>query len=77
MEIIIGASVSILVQLIKKYLDSTTEKLIAVVMISLVAGTIYYLLAPSQYWYSFIEILGFAGAFYTYIIRRFEEKDQQ
>jgi len=75
MEIIIGASVSILVQLIKKYLESTTEKLIAVVILSLVAGTVYYLYSPTEYWHQSIQILGFAGAFYTYIIQRFE-KDQ-
>jgi hypothetical protein len=71
--IVIGAIVSIIVQLIKKNLSTTKEgTLLAVLTISIISGTAYYLIKDTSLWQPIISILGFAGAVYAYIIKRFE-----
>jgi hypothetical protein len=71
--IVIGAVVSVIVQFLKnKYGTASQWTLVIVAGLSIVAGTIYFLLKDTIYWQSVISILGFAGAIYTYIIKRFE-----
>lgn len=71
--IVIGAVVSLIVQVIKnKYGTNTTGTLVSVMGISLVAGTAYYFIKDTAYFQTVLSILGFAGAIYTYILRRFE-----
>lgn len=71
--IVIGAIVSVIVQIIKsKYGTNSTGTLVAVTGISLIAGTAYYFIKDTPYLQTVLSILGFAGAVYTYIIRRFE-----
>jgi len=71
--VVIGAVVSLIVQIIKnKYGTNTTGTLTAVMALSLVTGTVYYLIKDTSYFTAIVSILGFAGAVYTYILKRFE-----
>jgi hypothetical protein len=71
--VIIGALISALVQFLKvKFGTTSTVTLVIVSVISILSGTIYFFLKESQLLPSIISILGFAGAIYTYILKRFE-----
>lgn len=71
--IVIGAIVSVIVQVIKnKYGTTSAGTLIAVLAISIVAGTGYYFIKQTSLLQPILQILAFAGAVYTYIIKRFE-----
>lgn len=74
MEIIIAAVVTLMVQWIKKIAGTSEFKtLILVVLMSLIGGAVYFTLSHLGYWDSFERILVYSGAFYTFIIRRFEK----
>lgn len=74
MEIIIGVGVSLIVQGIKNWFGtSQMGTLASVLILSLVGAAIYYYVADTQYWRDLLEIGAIAGAFYTYIIARFEK----
>lgn len=69
----IGAVVSVIVQFLKnKYGTNTQETLTAVIVISIVAGVGYYFIKQTEFLPVVIQILAFAGAIYTYILKRFE-----
>lgn len=71
--ILIGAGVSALVQYLKTRFGTKSETTIAIVIgISIIVGTVYFLLKDTSIWTSVLSILGFAGAVYTFIIKRFE-----
>ena len=71
--VIIGAVVSLIVQYLKNKFETESKMTILIVIgISLVAGTIYFFLKDTNYWTAVLSILGFAGAVYTYIVKRFE-----
>ena len=71
--VIIGAVVSLIVQYLKNKFETESKMtLLIVIGISLVAGTIYFFLKDTNYWTAVLSILGFAGAVYTYIVKRFE-----
>lgn len=75
MEILIGALISGLVEVIKKYLGSTpwvTRFILAV--FSLVAAGIYYTISYFGYWETFYKIILSAGAIYAFVIRPLTEK---
>jgi len=70
---VIGAVVSVIVQFLKnKYGTNTQGTLLAVIVISIVAGTGYFLVKETSLWQPILQILAFAGAIYTYILKRFE-----
>jgi hypothetical protein len=72
--VLIGALVAALVQFLKiKFGTTSTITLVIVSVISILAGTIYFFLRETQLLASIISILGFAGAVYTYIFKRFED----
>ena len=71
--VIAGAIVSILVQLLKKKIQSKVTTYIAIVTLSVIAGAIYYFFQNTYFFESVISIIGFAGAVYTYILRQYEE----
>lgn len=73
MEIaIVGAVVSLIVQVLKKYVASSEYlTLAAVLVISLLAAAGYTFLVSAGYWQTFAGVLVTAGAFYTYILARF------
>lgn len=72
MGILIAAGVSVLTQILKQYVQSTWEKLAIVLALSLIGAAIYSTLVAYGYWQSFVGVLITAGAFYTFIIQRFE-----
>lgn len=76
MEYFIGAIVALLVQISKKKLGTSKNgTLVLVLIVSLVAAIVYYLLGRSpQLLETVIKILSVAGAVHNYIIRQFEEK---
>lgn len=74
MEIIIGVVVSLLVQVIKKYLGTNTIATLATVLVLSVIGAVgYSLLQSAGLWTSILPVLTVAGSFYTFIIARFEK----
>lgn len=73
MEIIIGALVSLIVQFIKnKFGTSEYQTLAAVLLVSFVGAATYVLLADTSFWPVIMQVVVVAGAFYAYIIQRFE-----
>jgi len=71
--VVIGAAVSILVQYLKnKFRTESNITLVIVLGVSIVCGTAYYFVKDTNLWEPIIAILGFAGAVYTYILKRFE-----
>lgn len=74
MEIIIGAAVSLLVQWIKQKASNQWETLLVLLTVSLgAAGIIYAALVAVGYWGTVANILVVAGAFYAFVIQRFEQ----
>lgn len=70
---VVGAIVSVIVQFLKnKYGTNTQGTLTAVIAISIVAGVAYYFVKQTEFLPVIIQILAFAGAIYTYILKRFE-----
>lgn len=72
MEIIIGAAVSLAIQWLKQWSKSEWTTLFGVLVLSLAAAAGYTLLVQAGYWQTVAEILITAGAFYSYVIQRFE-----
>ncbi|HBI50253.1 MAG TPA: hypothetical protein DDY21_00165 [Candidatus Moranbacteria bacterium] len=70
---IIGAVVSVIVQFLKnKYGTNTQGTLTAVILLSIFAGIGYYIIEQHELLPIVLQILAFAGAIYTFIIKRFE-----
>lgn len=73
LALFLGAVVSALTQVIKKKVGTATGGTILVVaVLSLAVSTAYYFLEGTRLWEAFLQIAGFAGAVYTYLIARFE-----
>lgn len=74
MELIIGAGVSLLIQWLKGSLKlGEYATLGAVLALSIVAATVYTWLVSAGLWESVGQILMTAGAFYAFILQRFEK----
>ena len=74
MEILVGAGVSILIQILKKYAGTTNWVTYFLVLVaSIVAAVVYYVLQETNLLTSVIEVLSGAGIFYTFIITRLEK----
>lgn len=72
--LIIGVAVSMLVQWLKtKYGTDSNKTLLVVFGLSIVTGTVYYFIKDTNYYQTILSILAMAGAFYTYILQRFEK----
>jgi hypothetical protein len=70
MELLIGALVSGLVQLVKKYFGTTTWlTYLVLATISLLAAAVYYVVTKLGYWEIVYQIVLSAGAIYAFIIR--------
>lgn len=77
MEFIIGPIVSLIVQWLKKRLGADVFSIyLSVIVLSFTAAAIYVLIKDTSIWPVFMTILATAGAFYTYVIRRFETDSQ-
>lgn len=75
--VVIGALVSVVVQIIKnKYGTNSSGTLLSVLIISIISGAAYYyIMNHTSLLQPIIQILAFAGAVYTFIIKRFEPKE--
>lgn len=75
-EYIIGVFVSLLVEVIKKYFGtSKLGTLLAVFIVSIIGGIVYYNVSMDAKLFSSIkEVLLIASAFYAIIIRQLKEK---
>lgn len=78
MELILGVAVSGIVQFIKtRFNFARAETLGAVVVLALIASLGYFILSQNEVlWQSIVQILTTAGAFYTFIIARFEADEK-
>ncbi len=75
MEIIFGALASAITQLIKRHFGTNDiGTLVAVLVVSLIGAMVYVTLYSKGYWESVVQILAYAGAVYTFLIRRFEKE---
>lgn len=72
MTIIIGAAVSLLVQWIKQKTTNQLETLLVLLGVSLGAAGLYCALVAVGYWETVANVLIIAGAFYAFVIQRFE-----
>ena len=72
--IIIGVAVSAIVQFLKKKFGTESQTtLIIVIVLSILAGSVYFVVKDSGYFENVLTILAFAGATYTYILQKFED----
>lgn len=70
---LVGALVSLVVQLIKVNVGTYGMRTIAVaVVLSVVAGGIYFFLAGTVFWQDALRILVYANAVYGFIIKQLE-----
>lgn len=75
MEIFLGAAVSLIVQFLKKKFGSkTTETMLFVLIMSICAASFYVLLVDTSIWPTIVQIFVAAGAFYAFVIKRFDEQ---
>ena len=73
MELIIGAFISLLVQALKKQ-GSEWHTLAMLAVLCLAASALYTALVAVGYWETVYQVLLTAGAFYAFVIQRFEGK---
>lgn len=71
---IFGVAASILVQFIKQKTSSQWQTLFVLLGVALAAAGIYTWLLSAGYWESVAGVLVTAGAFYAFILQRFESK---
>lgn len=72
---IIGVGVSLLVAWLKKvYATNEYKTLFVLLLVSLAAATFYVLIKDTSYWKAIFAILEAAGAFYAFILQRFNQK---
>lgn len=70
MELLIGALVSGLLEIIKKYAGTTAwVSYFILAILSLLAGAVYYFIEQAGYWQNVYQILLSAAAVYALIIR--------
>lgn len=75
MELLIGAVISLIVEGIKKWLGPTEYVTLATVaVLAFAAASAQFILQRYGLWDTFLQILITAGAFYAFIIKRFEPK---
>lgn len=73
MEIILGVAASLLVQFLKTKFGTSSWETIAIVLgVSLVAAALYTSLVDSGMWETVAHVFVVAGAFYSFVIQRFE-----
>lgn len=74
MEYIIGVIVGIFVQMLKKRLGTdVVGTYLVVLLLSFVAAGTYVLIKDTALWPVLLQVATVAGAFYAYVIRRFEQ----
>lgn len=73
MELLIGAAVSLLIQVLKKWSKNEYITLATLLAVSLTAAGIYTALTAAGYWSVVATVLTTAGAFYAFVLQRFEK----
>jgi hypothetical protein len=68
----IGALVSLVVQALKSKFGGGWKTLAILAIVSLVAASLYTALVAVGYWQVVASVLVTAGAFYAFVIQRFE-----
>ena len=73
MEIILGIGISGLIQWLKnKYKTNEYMTLLVLAGVAILGSLLYTGLSSTGYWDALYQILVTAGAFYAYILKRFE-----
>lgn len=69
---IVGAAVSVVLEFLKSVTEghSTAVKIASVITLSLVAGTLYSVFKDTSYWASALNILVWANAIYSLLIKQ-------
>lgn len=74
MEYIIGVGVSLFIQWLKTKMGTTSGETLALLLFVAVASAALYTIAVSTgFWPVIRDVLITAGAFYTFIIQRFDQ----
>lgn len=69
---IIGTIVSLIIQGIKKFAGTSEYITLALTVgVSLLGGAAYFYAKDTAFWPTFVQILSFAGAAYSYLVSRF------
>jgi hypothetical protein len=76
MEIIIGTIVSLIVQGLKQKATSQWQTLGVLLVLSIAAAGLYVVFVSVGYWETIANVLIVAGAFYAFVIQRFESKEE-
>lgn len=71
--IITGAAVSLIVEILKKEVRGEYARIGIVIVLALLSGGIYYYASDTAFWSAAVQILAYAGAVYTFIIKRFQK----
>ncbi|RTE90669.1 hypothetical protein [Bradyrhizobium sp. LVM 105] len=74
MELLIGAAVSLIVQGLKQKATSQWQTLGILLVLSIATAGLYCTLIAVGYWETIANILVTAGAFYAFVLQRFESK---
>ena len=70
MELLIGAIVTGVMQIIKKYFGTTGwMTYLVLALLSLAAALVYYVIVEFGYWEIFYKVVLSAGAIYAFIVR--------
>lgn len=78
MEYFIGIGASLLAQIVKKYAGADTlGSYIIVFFVALLAAAMYVYFAETQLMASFLQVLTVAGGFHNFVIRRFEDMNDE
>lgn len=71
MEYLLGVVVSIIVEVAKKKAGtSPLGTYIALLLVSVLGGTVYFFVAHSIYWETIVQVLTAAAAFHNLVIRQ-------
>jgi hypothetical protein len=72
MELLTGAIVSLIVQVIKKYFGTSEYVTLGIfAMLSLAGAAVYTYLVAAGYWQVVLQVIMSASAFYSIILARF------
>lgn len=74
MEYLLGVLVSIIVQVYKKLLKtSTVGTYFALLVVSVLGAGVYYYLSFTEYWPTVVKVLTIAAAFHNLVIRQVQK----
>lgn len=77
MEYILGIAASLLVQWLKRYSNNEWATMGILLCVSVALSGLYLAFVAAGYWQTVAQILLTAGAFYAFIVQRFENPKVQ